>query len=96
MARGTPTALTPSAAHAPSYYAATVREQVATVPFTGPARADVCVIGGGYAGLATALHLARRGVDVALTSAGSRGVWGAKIRAASGISRSTRAPTSTG
>jgi gamma-glutamylputrescine oxidase len=79
MARGTPTALTPSAAHAPSYYAATVREQVATVPFTGPARADVCVIGGGYAGLATALHLARRGVDVALLEQSRLG-WGASGR----------------
>ena len=79
MARGTPTALTPSAAHAPSYYAATVREQVATVPFTGPARADVCVIGGGYAGLSTALHLARRGVDVALLEQSRLG-WGASGR----------------
>jgi len=79
MARGTPTALTPSATHAPSYYAATVREQVATVPFTGPARADVCVIGGGYAGLATALHLARRGVDVALLEQSRLG-WGASGR----------------
>ena len=79
MARGTPTALTPSAAHAPSYYAATVREQVVTAPFTGPARADVCVIGGGYAGLSTALHLARRGVDVALLEQSRLG-WGASGR----------------
>ena len=79
MLRSSPTALTPSATHAPSYYAATVREQVATVPFTGPARADVCVIGGGYAGLATALHLARRGVDVALLEQSRLG-WGASGR----------------
>lgn len=79
MARRTPTALTPSATHAPSYYAATVREQVATVPFAGPARADVCVVGGGYAGLSTALHLARRGVDVALLEQSRLG-WGASGR----------------
>jgi gamma-glutamylputrescine oxidase len=79
MARRTPTALTPSAAHAPSYYAATVREQVATEPFAGPARADVCVVGGGYAGLATALHLARRGVDVTLLEQSRLG-WGASGR----------------
>ena len=79
MARRTPTALTPSATHAPSYYAATVREQVATVPFAGAARADVCVIGGGYAGLSTALHLARRGVDVTLLEQSRLG-WGASGR----------------
>ena len=50
MARHFPDALTPTASHAPSYYAATCREQVTTTEFAGPARADVCVIGGGYAG----------------------------------------------
>jgi gamma-glutamylputrescine oxidase len=79
MLRGSPTALTPSAEHAPSYYAATVRERVATEPFAGPARADVCVIGGGYAGLSTALHLARRGVEVRLLEQ-SRVGWGASGR----------------
>ena len=56
-----------------------MREQVATVPFSGPARADVCVIGGGYAGLSTALHLARRGVDVTLLEQSRLG-WGASGR----------------
>jgi gamma-glutamylputrescine oxidase len=75
----TPKALAPSATHAPSYYAATVKEQVTTQPFEGPARADVCVIGGGYAGLATALHLARRGVEVVLLEQSRLG-WGASGR----------------
>ncbi len=79
MARHFPDALTPTASHAPSYYAATCREHVTTTEFAGPARADVCVIGGGYAGLSTALHLARRGVDVVLLEQSLLG-WGASGR----------------
>ena len=79
MSRSSPGALTPSAAHAPSYYAATIGNLPATDPFEGPARADVCVIGGGYAGLSTALHLARRGVDVVLLEQSRLG-WGASGR----------------
>ncbi len=79
MAPTAPAALRPSAAHAPSYYAATLRERVATEPFAGPARADVCVVGGGYTGLSTALHLARRGVDVVLLEQSLLG-WGASGR----------------
>ena len=79
LPRSFPSALAPSATHAPSYYAATLKERVETQPFAGPARADVCVIGGGYAGLATALQLARRGVDVALLEQ-SRIGWGASGR----------------
>ena len=79
MPRTAPAALRPSAAHAPSYYAATLKERVATEPFAGPARAEVCVVGGGYAGLSTALHLARRGVDVVLVEQSLLG-WGASGR----------------
>lgn len=78
-ARRYPVALAPSAQHAPSYYAATLRESVVTAPFDGSARCDVCVIGGGYTGLATALHLARRGVDVMLLEQSRLG-WGASGR----------------
>ncbi len=78
-ARRYPVALTPSAQHAPSYYAATLKESIVTAPFDGSARCDVCVIGGGYTGLATALHLARRGVDVVLLEQSRLG-WGASGR----------------
>jgi len=78
-ARSYPPALAPSACHAPSYYAATVREQVSLQPFDGSTKCDVCIVGGGYAGTATALHLARRGVDVALLEQ-SRIGWGASGR----------------
>jgi gamma-glutamylputrescine oxidase len=79
MARWFPDALTPQPEHVPSYYGATVRERCETEPFEGPARADVCVVGGGYAGLSTALHLARRGVDVVLLEQSRLG-WGASGR----------------
>jgi gamma-glutamylputrescine oxidase len=79
MSRTAPAALRPSAAHAPSYYAATLKERVATEPFAGPARTDVCVVGGGYTGLSTALHLARRGVAVTLLEQSLLG-WGASGR----------------
>jgi gamma-glutamylputrescine oxidase len=71
--------LLPSASHAPSYYAATVRESAEAVPFDGSARCDVCVVGGGYAGLSAALHLARRGVAVTLLEQSRLG-WGASGR----------------
>ena len=78
-ARSYPPALAPSANHAPSYYAATVREAVATRTLNSSLRCEVCVIGGGYAGVSTALHLARRGVDVVLLEQ-SRVGWGASGR----------------
>jgi gamma-glutamylputrescine oxidase len=78
-ARAYPAALAPSAEHPRSYYAATMKERVVTRPFDGSVRCDVCVIGGGYAGSATALHLARRAVDVVLLEQ-SRIGWGASGR----------------
>ena len=72
-------ALAPSAHHAPSYSAATIREQAPTCVLQGEISVDVCVVGGGYTGLATALHLARRGVHVAVLEQSSLG-WGASGR----------------
>jgi glycine/D-amino acid oxidase-like deaminating enzyme len=46
---------------------------------TGEATCDVAVVGGGYTGLAAALRLAERGVDVVLLEAGFCG-WGASSR----------------
>ena len=79
MTRSFPDALTPQPEYVPSYYAATARERCDTQPLDGPVRADVCVVGGGYAGLSTALHLARRGVEVVLLEQSRLG-WGASGR----------------
>ena len=72
-------ALAPTGAHAPSYYAATVTEQCRGAELGAQERADVCVIGGGFTGLSTALHLARRGLSVVLLEQALLG-WGASGR----------------
>ncbi len=62
-----------------SYYAATASGVRVGQPLAGAINADVCVVGGGYTGLSTALHLARRGYDVVLLEAHRVG-WGASGR----------------
>jgi glycine/D-amino acid oxidase-like deaminating enzyme len=47
-----------------------------TVPLEGRVRADVCIVGGGYTGLTTALNLARDGVGVVLLEAQEIGFGG--------------------
>lgn len=46
---------------AQSYYRATATSRAPAIPLQGPIEAKVCVIGGGFAGLNTALGLAERG-----------------------------------
>ncbi|WP_251978489.1 NAD(P)/FAD-dependent oxidoreductase [Salinicola avicenniae] len=55
--------------HPRSYYAASANAAPVRPPLTGGKRADVCVIGGGFTGLSSALHLAERGFDVTLLEA---------------------------
>lgn len=62
-----------------SYYAASVAHPAARAPLSGARQADVCVVGGGYAGLSAALELAERGYAVALLEAQQLG-WGASGR----------------
>ncbi len=59
----------------PALWAATAPPAQATPALAEDARADVCVIGGGYCGLSTALHLAEAGVSVRLLEAHEPG-WG--------------------
>jgi gamma-glutamylputrescine oxidase len=47
--------------------------QAPSGPLRGTRRAEVCVIGAGYAGLSTALHLAERGYDTIVLEAASVG-----------------------
>lgn len=60
----------------PSLWAATAPKPIATPSLDESVSADVCVIGGGYAGLSTALHLAERGVRVVLLEAKEPGFGG--------------------
>jgi len=62
-----------------SYYEAFVTRPPASPPLAGSITADVCVVGGGYAGLSAALELAERGYSVALVEAQQIG-WGASGR----------------
>jgi glycine/D-amino acid oxidase-like deaminating enzyme len=63
----------------PSLYAETAIPAPDLPRLEGEARATVGVIGGGITGLSAALHLAERGVDVALVEAHEPG-WGASGR----------------
>ncbi|HEY0354536.1 MAG TPA: FAD-binding oxidoreductase, partial [Enterovirga sp.] len=64
---------------APSLWAATAPPPPATPPLDASVKADVCIIGGGYAGLSTALHLAEQGVKAVVLEAKEPG-WGASGR----------------
>ncbi|NQD79051.1 FAD-binding oxidoreductase [Pseudomonas sp. CrR14] len=68
-----------SAEHAPSYYAASVNQQLAFPALQGEQRADVCIVGGGFSGLNTAIELAQKGLSVVLLEAHRVG-WGASGR----------------
>ena len=65
--------------HAKSWYAETAGPLPGFPELRGTVKADVCVIGGGYAGLSAALHLAEKGVSVRVLEANRVG-WGASGR----------------
>ncbi|MDH4001522.1 MAG: FAD-binding oxidoreductase [Xanthomonadales bacterium] len=65
--------------HTKSYYAATVNEVTNYPMLEGSLSVDVCVVGAGFTGVATALTLAERGFSVALVEANRVG-WGASGR----------------
>jgi glycine/D-amino acid oxidase-like deaminating enzyme len=66
-------------AHTGSYYAATANHATDFAPLLGAQSADVCVIGAGFTGISTALHLAERGYNVHVVEANKVG-WGASGR----------------
>jgi gamma-glutamylputrescine oxidase len=65
--------------HTGSYYAASVNEVTDYPVLEGSKSVDVCVVGAGFTGVATALTLAERGYSVALVEANRIG-WGASGR----------------
>jgi gamma-glutamylputrescine oxidase len=65
--------------HIDSYYAASANPAPDSPPLVGDVAADVCVVGGGIAGCATALFLAERGYKVVLLE-GNRIGFGASGR----------------
>jgi len=68
-----------SSDHPNSYYHASQNRTPDTSSLDGSSRADVCVIGGGYTGLSSAIHLSQRGYKVILLEARKVG-WGASGR----------------
>lgn len=69
----------PSTDHARSYYRATANALTERPALGADLTADVCVIGGGFTGVNTAIELAQRGLSVILLEARRIG-WGASGR----------------
>src|SRR5689334_17173593 len=65
--------------HARSYYAASANGMAPYPTLDSDLEADVCVIGGGFTGVNTAIELAQRGLSVILLE-GRRIGWGASGR----------------
>ena len=65
--------------HTGSYYAASANPSPERPALTGSESTDICVVGAGYTGLSTALHLAEKGHAVTLLE-GARVGWGASGR----------------
>ena len=89
----------------PSLYADTAVPPVATPALDADSSVSVAIIGGGFAGLSTALHLAERGTDAVVLEAQEPGWARRATMAASSIrdlkpiptpSRRRSAPTSAG
>ena len=65
--------------HTTSFYAASANIRTLRPTLTGNLTFDVCVVGAGFSGLSTALHLAEQGHNVAVVE-GARIGWGASGR----------------
>ena len=70
---------TNNAEHVTSYYAASAHVQPVRPSLVGDLSFDICVVGAGFSGLSTALHLAEKGYQVAVVE-GARIGWGASGR----------------
>ena len=68
-----------SGEHTGSYYAASANPTPLRPELKGEVEIDICVVGAGYSGLSTALHLVEKGYQVAIVE-GARVGWGASGR----------------
>lgn len=68
-----------SVPHAESYYAASANDKVERSQLADNVEADICIIGAGYTGLSTAIHLLELGFSVTVLEAARIG-WGASGR----------------
>ena len=65
--------------HTNSYYAASANPSPARPELSGDNQIDICIVGAGYSGLSTGLHLVEKGYKVAIIE-GARVGWGASGR----------------
>ncbi|MCB1842389.1 MAG: FAD-binding oxidoreductase [Halioglobus sp.] len=72
-----------------SWYAASANQRPGFPALQGEVEADVCIVGGGYTGLSSALHLRERGYSVALLEARHM-AWGASGRNGGHVSTGQR------
>ncbi len=68
-----------SNAYPSSYYAATINDRKGFSSLDGDQTVDVCIVGAGFTGIATALHLAEKGYKVSVVEQNLVG-WGATGR----------------
>ena len=68
-----------NAQYVDSYYAATANRRMDLPPLQEDETTDICIIGAGYTGLSSAIHLAERGYQVVVLEA-ERVAWGASGR----------------
>ncbi len=77
---------------APSLWFATAPAAASTPPLAQDVSADACVIGAGFAGLSTALHLAEAGVSVVVLE--SHDAMAGRSSPASNMIRAKSSPSS--
>ena len=65
--------------HTGSYYAASANPSPARAELSGDQQIDICIVGAGYSGLSTGLHLVEKGYKVAIVEGAHVG-WGASGR----------------
>ncbi|WP_321395575.1 FAD-binding oxidoreductase [Emcibacter sp.] len=80
--------------HPDSYYLATASSHDSFPTLSGEESCDICVVGGGFTGLSTALHLRQAGFDVILLEANLVG-WGASGRNGGQLGSGQRADQAT-